>query len=293
MVNFMVKFNCARATSIAEVVELLNEPGLTSRPLAGGTDLVIYLRLQKPWFDRLVDISQIPELKIIKRQDGLVKVGSGVTFTQAAQSDLLRQAAPLLVEACQSVGSLQIRNRGTLGGNVVNAAACADSLPPLVCLGAVAHLQSAAGERCLPVSDFVTGPNKTDLRAGELLTHFSFEAPPDGVRSTFVKLGRRNAQSISRLSMAVMGRTNAQGVVDFVRVVPGAATPRLMRFKPVEQLLLDQEPAAKLLVKAGQKVAEVMVETTGQRWSTPYKEMAVQALAERTLWQVLCNGRAA
>jgi CO/xanthine dehydrogenase FAD-binding subunit len=288
----MARFNYVRARSVADAIDLLNDPGLTSRPLAGGTDLMVYLRVKKPWFDRLVDISQIPELKIIGQQDGQVKVGSGVTFSQAAQSDLLRQSVRLLVEACQSVGSLQIRNLGTLGGNVVNAAACADSLPPLVCLEAVAHLQSSNGERELPVSDFVTGPNRTDLQAGELLTHFSFEVPPAGVRSTFIKLGRRNAQSSFRLSMATMGRTNTRGVVDYVRLTPGAATPRLLRFEPVEQLLVDQKPTAERLVEAGQKVAAVMIEITGRRWSTTYKELAIQALAERTLGQVLLNGQA-
>ena len=287
----MARFNYVRPHSINQAVELLNEPDLTSQPLAGGTDLMIYLRLQKPWFDRLVDISQIAALKIIEQQDNQVKVGSGVTFTQAAQSDLLSQVAPLLVEACRSVGSPQIRNLGTLGGNVVNAAACADSLPPLVCLGAVAHLRAANGEREIPVADFVIGPNRTGLQAGELLTHFTFSIPPAGVRSTFVKLGRRNAQSISRLSMATMGRTNAQGVVDYVRLTPGAATPRLMRFEPVEQLLFDQKPTTALLVEASKKVAAIMIETTGQRWSTLYKELAIRALAERTLRQVLLTGQ--
>jgi CO/xanthine dehydrogenase FAD-binding subunit len=289
----MAKFNYVRAHSIDEALELLHDPDLTSLPLAGGTDLMVYLRLTKPWFDRLVDISHIPELKQIEQQDGQITVGSGVTFAQAAQHDALRQAAPLLVEACQSVGSLQIRNLGTLGGNVVNAAACADSLPPLVCLDAVVHLRSAGGGRHLPVRDFVTGPNRTDLQVGELLTHFSFDLPPEGVRSTFVKLGRRNAQSISRLSMATMGRTNGQGLVDYVRLTPGAATPRLMRFEPVELLLVDQKPTDPLLVEAGKKVAEAMVETTGRRWSTRYKELAIQALAERTLRQVLLNGQPA
>lgn len=289
----MAKFNYVRAESIADAVEYLNDSAHTSWPLAGGTDLMVYLRQKAPWFDRLVDISRIPELKLIEPQNGQIKVGSGVTFTQAAQSDLLRQVAPLLAQACQSVGSLQIRNLGTLGGNVVNAAACADSLPPLVCLGAVAHLQSADGERQIPVTDFVTGPNRTDLRAGELLTHFTFELPPAGVRSTFIKLGRRNAQSISRLSMATMGRTNAAGLVDYVRLTPGAAMPRLIRLEPVEQLLVGQKPTEALLIEAGKKVAALMIETTGPRWSTGYKELAIQALAERTLRQVLFNGQVA
>ena len=89
-----------------------------------------------------------------------------------------------------------------------------------------------------------------------------------------------------------MGRTNVQGVVDYVHLTPGAATPRLMRFEPVEQLLLNQEPSEALLVEAGRKVASIMIETTGSRWSTVYKELAIQALAERTLRQVLLNGQA-
>jgi CO/xanthine dehydrogenase FAD-binding subunit len=283
----MAKFDYVRARSVVEAIELLNEPGLTSRPLAGGTDILVYIRQIKPWFDRLVDISQLPELKIIEQHGAEILVGAGVTFSQAASSELLKRLAPFLVEACQSVGSLQIRNLGTLGGNVINAAACADSLPPLVCLDAVAHLRRATGNRQVPVSELVTRPNQSEVREGELLTHFSFAVPPDGVRSHFIKLGRRNAQSISRLSMAAMGRTNAANLIDFVRLTPGAATPRTTRFEPVEALLLNQQPSAELLVAAGQKTAEVMIETTGRRWSTAYKEIAIQALAERTLRAVL------
>jgi carbon-monoxide dehydrogenase medium subunit/xanthine dehydrogenase FAD-binding subunit len=108
----------------------------------------------------------------------------------------------------------------------------------------------------------------------------------------FIKLGRRKAQSISRLSMAAMGRTTPQGVVDFIRLTPGAATPRTMRFEQVEAMLLGQEPADLLLVEAGERVAARMVEITGRRWSTEYKEVAIKALAERALRQVLSNGPA-
>jgi CO/xanthine dehydrogenase FAD-binding subunit len=289
----MARFNYVRAQSVTEAIELLNEPGFTSRPLAGGTDLMVYLRLKDPWFDRLVDISQIPELKAIEAQNGQVNIGSGVSFTQATLSDTLRQTSPLLVEACQNVGSLQIRNIGTLGGNVVNSAACADTLPPMVCLEARVHLQSKNGKRSMFVSEFVTGPGQTDLEAGELLTHFTFNVPPAGVRSVFVKLGRRNAQSISRLSMATMGRVSDQGTVDYVRLTPGAATPHIKRFLPVEELLIGQKPTTELITKAGQMVAALMIEITGRRWSTMYKEPAIQALAERTLRQVLLTGHTA
>jgi CO/xanthine dehydrogenase FAD-binding subunit len=264
---------------------------MISRPLAGGTDILVHIRQREPGFDRLVDIGLLPELKIIERDGASVHIGAGVTFTEAVESGPLNETVPFLIEACHSVGSLQIRNRGTLGGNVVNAAACADSLPPLVCLDAVAHLRGREGERQIPVSELVIRPNQSGVQNGELLTHFSFAVPLPDTRSAFIKLGRRKAQSISRLSMAAMGRTAASGAVDFVRLTPGAATPRTLRFTEVEAMLIGEVPTDSLLVAAGEKVAALMLDMAGRRWSTEYKEVAVKALAERALRRVLCNGQ--
>lgn len=283
----MARFAYVRPFSLDEAIALLNEPGFVSRPLAGGTDILVYIRQEKPWFDRLVDISLLPELKVIVSHGAAIHVGAAVTFSEASQSELLNQQVPCLVEACQSVGSLQIRNRGTLGGNVVNAAACADSLPPLVCLDAVAHLRSLEDERQVPVSELVVGPNQSAVRAGEILTHFSFAVPPAGAHSAFIKLGRRKAQSIARLSVAAMGRTTSEGLVDFVRLTPGAATPRTCRFEGVEAMLLGRQPTPALLTQASQRAAALMVDITGRRWSTEYKEIALQGLTERALGRVL------
>ncbi len=283
----MPRFDYVRAYSVAEALQLLGDPGRVSRLLAGGTDLLVLVRHEKPPFDRLVDIGRIPELKRIERRGDEVEVGAAVTFTQAAESALLREVAACLVEACLAVGGPAIRNTGTLGGNVANAAACADSLPAWACLDAVAHLSSLGGERCLPLNDFIQGANRTALQPGELLTHFTFPAPPAGVAAAFTKLGRRNAQAISRLSMAAMGRVDARGRVDYVRLAPGAAMPRPQRFTEVEALLLGQTPTDELLTAAGAKTAEVMIGVTGRRWSTEYKEIAIQALAERTLRRAL------
>jgi CO/xanthine dehydrogenase FAD-binding subunit len=283
----MPKFDYVRAGSIGEALALLTEPGLTSRPLAGGTDVLVYVRHEKPPFDRLVDISRVPEMKAIERRGDEIVIGGTVTFTEAAESPLLQQVAGCLVEACLTVGGPAIRNAGTLGGNVINAAACADSLPALVCLDAVAHLRSLAGARALLVSELIRGASRTALQPGELLTHFTFAAPPADVRHAFTKLGRRNAQAISRLSMAAMGRLDDQGRVDYVRLSPGAAMPTPRRFPEVEGLLLGQVPTDELLAAAGARTAEVMIGVTGRRWSTEYKEVAIQALAERTLRRAL------
>jgi CO/xanthine dehydrogenase FAD-binding subunit len=286
-VELVPRFDYVRACSVAEAVELLGDLRVASRPLAGGTDLLVYVRHEAPSFRRLVDVSRVAEMRRIERRGDEVTIGAAVTFTEAAASSLLQEVAACLVEACLSVGGPAIRNTGTLGGNVANAAACADSLPALVCLDAVAHLRSLAGERSLLVSDLVTGANRTTLGAGELITHFTFAAPPPGVRSAFTKLGRRNAQAISRLSMAAAGRRDATGCVDFVRLSPGAATAQPRRFTEVEAMLLGRQPTGDLLAAAGAQTAAVMIELTGRRWSTEYKEVAIQALAERTLRRVL------
>jgi carbon-monoxide dehydrogenase medium subunit/xanthine dehydrogenase FAD-binding subunit len=286
----MSRFKYVCAHSLDEALRLLNEPEVKSQPLAGGTDLLVQLRRQGPWFDRVVDISAIDTLKRIELEGERIHLGAGTTFTQVIESALLQRVAPFLVEACRRVGSLQIRNLGTLGGNVINAAACADSLPPLVCLDALAHLRSPSGAREVPVSQLVLRPHQTDLRHGELLTHFSFQAVPEGVQTAFLKLGRRNAQAIARLSMAAMGRLDESGRVDYLRLTPGAATPRTLRFKDVERELLGRAPSDELLSRAAEQVAKRMIEISGRRWSTPYKEIAIRALAERALRAVVCDG---
>ncbi len=286
----MPRFDYVRAHSIEHAVQLLAEPGHVSRPLAGGTDVLVYIRHEKPNFDRVVDITRVPELKVIERRGDEIVIGAAVTYTEAIESPLLQEVASCLVQACLTVGGPAIRNTGTLGGNVVNAAACADGVPPLVCLDAVAHLRSLTDSRSLPVSEFIQGANRTGIRPGELLTHFTFPIPPAGARQTFIKLGRRNAQAISRLSVAAAGRLDAAGRVDYVRLVPGAAMPSPRRIRAVEEMLLGQHPTEELLAEAGRKTAEAMIAVTGQRWSTEYKEIALQGLAERALQRVLLVG---
>lgn len=286
----MPTFDYVRPESLDQAIKLLGDSAFDSRPLAGGTDILVYVRQQGPTFERLVDVGLLPELKVIRRDGEVITLGAGVTFTEVIESDILQENTPFLVEACRAVGGPQIRNLGTIGGNVVNAAACADSLPVLVCLDAVAHLQSLEGERSLPVAELVTGPNRTHLKRTELLTHFTFDAPPTGVKTAFQKVGRRNAQAISRLTLATMGRLDAGGRVDLVRITPGAATPHTVRFTRAEEMLLGQQPTQELMAAAGRQVADIMVDTTGRRWSTEYKEPVIAKLTERGLRRVFGAG---
>jgi CO/xanthine dehydrogenase FAD-binding subunit len=282
----MERFGYVRAADTAGAVALLNEPGVRSRPLAGGTDLVLLLRTDPPVCDRVVDITLIPELHHIRREGDRVIIGAAATFSEVMASPIVAETAPVLAQACRQVGAAQIRNMGTLGGNVANAAACADSLPALVCLDAVAHVLTPQGEREWPVSEFVRGPNRTSLPAGGLLVSLSYHVPLPGSKSVFLKLGRRNAMAISRLTVAALGRLDSVGQIAEARLVPGSATPQLYRFKAVEDRLVGQMPGQELYESAARLTAEEMIKVTGRRWSTEFKEPALTAMVARALAQV-------
>ena len=282
----MERYEYIRAASVNEALALLNEPGLKSRPLAGGTDILLQLRHDPQYCDRLVDISRIPELHRIELQDGWVHIGAAASFCEVLNNPIIKTTAPVLAQACLTVGAVQIRNMGTLGGNVINAAACADSLPALICLDAVAHIRIPEGEQEIPVNQLVTGPNRNILTTGGLLVSFRYPVPAPGTRGAFLKLGRRNAMAISRLTVAVMGRVDAQNLISEVRLVTGSATPHIERLMAVEQTLIGKLPSRELYQTTAKMVVDEMIRLAGYRWSSEYKVPALTAMTERALIQV-------
>ena len=282
----MERFGYVRAGSIAEAVTLLNEPGVRSRPLAGGTDLVLLTRAEPSICDRVVDISLISELHRIYQEGDRVIIGAAATFSEVIESSIVSQTAPVLTQACRQVGAVQIRNMGTPGGNVANAAACADSLPALVCLDALARVVTPQGEHEWLVSELVRGPNRTIIPSGGLLVSLSYQIPLPNSQSVFIKLGRRNAMAISRLTVAALGRLDDAGRIAEARLVPGSATPQVCRFQVVEESLIGQVPSRDLYQSAARLAADEMTRLSGRRWSSEFKELTLIAMTARALGRV-------
>jgi len=282
----MREFTYVRAHSLDEAVALLSEPDVHSRVLAGGTDLVNQFRKGEVSCDRVVDVAHVRELRGIENGSS-IRIGAAVTHAEIAESALLRERAPLLVRACRQIGSPQIRNVATIGGNVVNAAACADTLPVLVCLEARAVVVSAWGVERVPVAELVTGVYQTGLPPGGLIQAFEFATPPRGSRVSFQRIGRRQAMSIARLSVAALGTVDGAKRVTLLRLVPGAAFARFRRATSVEELLLGRQPTASGIAEAGKEMTRLFLQESGGRWSAQYKELAIAALTERALHEVL------
>lgn len=274
-----------RATSVEEACALKARCGAAGIFIAGGTDAIVALRSGDASMDPLevIDITGIATLRGVRREADAIRLGPLVTHAEAAESPLLRQSAPLLCQASREVGSPQIRNRGTIGGNIMNAASCADTAPPLVALGAELTLTSVRGVRRVRIEEAFIAPYRTVLADNELLTDIRFEALGEGTGSAFVKLGRRNALSISRMSIAVIAARETDGRLRGVRVAGGSVLPTVRRFPGVEGVLEGAELSPERLELAGCAMAEEMIHATGRRWSTPYKEPVVAALLRRAV----------
>ena len=285
----MIPFNFIRPKTLGEVLDFLAEKGEKAKIVAGGTDLLVELRgipVGEKGPEWVVDISGLPELKGIREEGEIITVGSGVTHREVHTSDLIREGAPLLAAASATVGAAQHRNIATIGGNIMNASPAADTVPALIALEAEAVLKSREGERAGKLSEIFVKPYQTDASPGEILTAVRFRRLPAGAKSAFVKLGRRNALAISRMNVAVVLFLE-DGTVREARIAPGSATPMPERFAEAEAVLLGRKPSEEILRSAGAAVAAEMVERSGRRWSTPYKEPVIAALTARALREAL------
>lgn len=277
-----------RPASVPEALRLRAELGPGGRALAGGTDVLIELRRRPAPGLTLVDLSRLDDLRGVREADGTLWIGALTPHEDLARSPLVRERATALAEACAEVGSVQIRNRGTIGGNVANASPCADGLTALVALGAEVEVASVRGTRRLAVEDLVERPYGIGLAPDELILAFRVPDPGSG-RSAFVKLGRRDALAIARINAGCVVEVAGERVVRCLLAV-GSVMPRTQRVREAEETVVGAPASEETAAMAGEVVARRMVEVSGVRWSTPYKEPAVRAVVARVLMRAFRSG---
>jgi CO/xanthine dehydrogenase FAD-binding subunit len=210
----MRTFGYVRPERLTEAVELLAEHGSQAQVLAGGTDLIVGMQLRRVAPRLIVDLKRIADLGggIAETYSGLT-VAATTVMADIEQDARIRRHFPALAEAAQTVGSIQIRHRATLAGNVCNASPAADTAPALLLYGAVMVVAGPDGERRLPVQQFITGPRRTALRPGELVRAIELPWPDHGSGSAFVRLTRRRGVDLA--SVIVCCSAGAAGTVRF------------------------------------------------------------------------------
>lgn len=278
----MLDYEYYRPSTMEEALQLLQDYREGARVLAGGTDLVIALRKGEVAPRALVDIQLLPELQSVEVQGENLVVGAGVSFARLSTHPLVLRWAPALAEAASQVGSPQIRNRGTIGGNLGTASPAGDTLTPLVALEAQVRLRSLEGERLAPVESFLARGGGQSLQPGELIQEVRLPLVRESlVKSAFVKLGRRNALAISRINLALILGYDGDTPVR-ARLALGAVGPSPFRVPAAEAVLTGRHgpDLARMVMR---EAAQAVAASLGSRPTAPYKTRAVQGMVLEAL----------
>ncbi len=243
------EYELVAPASLQAVVSLLaKEPGAWL-PIAGGTDVMVLYAEGKLPARKLVSIWNLPELRRIEVFANEVRIGAGCTYTDLREHEAVGREFPLLASAASWTGGIANQNRGTLGGNIVNASPAADSLPALLVYEAELILVSVRGERRVPYLDFHTGYKKTKLEPDELIRAICVPRRFSGYFCYTRKVGARNAQAISKVCVAALGRL-ANGVVEDIRIALGSVAPVPLRLAETERIVKGRPIEPSLLLHA-------------------------------------------
>ncbi|MCX7918116.1 MAG: xanthine dehydrogenase family protein subunit M [bacterium] len=282
--------------TLEETLKYLGEYRTEATILAGGTDIAIELRESKLAAGRvrifypkkIIDISQIQELKGIIETGEYIQLGALVTQREIAESDLINKYGNILAEAARRMGSPQVRNRGTLGGNLGTASPAADTAPPLIALEATVILKSLTGHREVPIEDFFFAPGKTILQPDELILGVRFPKMKKNESGRYYKIGQRNAVSISIVAIAIKAELD-KNRFGKVRIGLGSVAPKPIRAIEAERILFNQPFNATIINQSAEAALSRCSTITDIRASGEYRCRMVKELTRTLLIDIANN----
>jgi xanthine dehydrogenase small subunit len=260
----------ATPTNLEEVYELLAERGRRAKIIAGGTDLMVGLNAKSLAAEEFIDIWRLNELRGIDDEGETIRVGALTTYTQLIRSPLIQMSVPALVEASRTIGATQIQNRGTIGGNIVNASPAGDSLPVLSAFDAEVEIGSNRGVRRVSFNNFYTGYRQTVMEPDEILLAVRLRKLKPNERSFFFKVGTRRAQAISKIVMAVKAET-AGAEINSISIALGSVAPTVVRALQTEELLTNAILNATIIEQARRTVSQEVAPITDVRSTEQYR----------------------
>lgn len=279
------KFEYHNPVTTLGAIELLDSLE-NAKVFIGGTDLLPQIRDQVWQPDHLIDLNNIGELCYVKELNGVICIGSTTTLSQVVNSPFVKKNLPALHDATSIMGSPQIRNRASITGNICNASPAADSAPPLYVHNAEVIIKSLRETKVLPINEVFTGPKINCLQPNELLTEIRIPIPRNKSASSFLRIGRRKAFTLSVVSAATYLGMESRKCVD-ARIALGsvAATPK--RVQEVEEILKDRELTPELINKASELSKECIIPITDIRGTADYRKDMCEVLVKRTIYQSL------
>lgn len=276
------------ATSIEQVLSLLAADKSQARIIAGGTDLVLEMRQDfHQEVKTLIDISRIESIDSINLdEDGYIHIGAGVTHNQCVDSKIIREGALPLAMASWEVGAPQIRNTGTIVGNLVTASPANDTIVPLVALNAELKIRSLKGERQVALSDFYTGVRKHVLQPDEMVTEIIVPHMRPDQRGEYLKLGLRKAQAISLVNVAVLLGLD-EGKITTASITLGAVAPTIIHASAAEEFLVGKALSDSVIDQAAELARQAARPIDDIRSSADYRQEITRVLVKRGLSHIL------
>jgi CO/xanthine dehydrogenase FAD-binding subunit len=269
-----------RVDSERELLDGLSQPGAAI--LCGGTDVIVKMRagIMRP--EILFDIARLESLRGIRVEGSNLEIGAATLESDVLHSSLVGEHVPLLGSVLRQLGSVQIRNRGTLGGNIVNASPAADGAIPLLLYDTEILLVGANGERWVRLEDFFIGPGRTTLESGEFVRTLRLPIPADGFNMFFHKVGKRNALTIAIASLGTLLRLKGD-VIDDLRVAVGSVAPTPKRLREIENRLIGRTLDDSTISEARELVVQAISPISDVRASAGYRKNVIGDLLVRAL----------
>jgi carbon-monoxide dehydrogenase medium subunit len=305
MEGSMKKFNYLRPQTLEEALSLLNQHGKKAKLIAGGTDVIVLIKQKAMMPEVLISLRGIPGLNQI-RYDGVLKIGAMVTHRDIEKSEVIRKEFSALGDAADVLGSIQIRNVATIGGNICTAAPSADTATPLLVLGTQVKIKSLSEEKMLPIEGFFTGPGETILKKGEMVTELIIPKPLPNTGSAYWKLQRRLALDLPILGVSVLlsldkGTVSCSDMLcttspissilhtmekdeltcKEIRIALGVAAPTPMRALKAENLMRGKKISDELLEEVANTAsaeAQPRDSIRGEAW---YRKDLIRVLVKR------------
>ena len=280
----MRPFEYITPDSATAAVALLAEHGEQARALAGGTDLIVDLKHGPGNINILVDVSGLEEFRGIEETEEGLRIGSMVTYGELMEHPLCLEKTPAVVAASHTVGAVQTRNLGTIGGNLVTCVPSADSAPALMVLDAEVTVAGKDGNRRMRIEEFFVGPRKTIMEPHELLVDIWIPKANLGKPSSFLKAGLRKGQALALVNAAAALEIAAGKIVE-PRIALGAVAPTPIRALQAEALLAGKEPTEEILLEAAQIAVTECKPIDDFRASANYRRQVIKILTRRVLEQ--------
>ncbi|HEY3134868.1 MAG TPA: xanthine dehydrogenase family protein subunit M [Blastocatellia bacterium] len=273
-------------TTLAEAFAALSQRDRSITILAGGTDLMVLMNAHMLHGAEFLDIWRVDELRGIDDDGDALRIGALTTYTQLIKSELIRKYVPSLVDASRTIGAIQIQNRGTIGGNIVNASPAGDSLPVLAAYDAEVEVGSARGTRRVPFNQFNTGYRRTVLEPDELVVAVRIPKLKEAERDFFCKVGTRRAQAISKTVMAIKARTD-DGRIESISIGVGSVAPTVIRVPETERLLSGAKLTPEAIEAARRAIAQEIAPITDLRSTEYYRRTVTGNVLAKFLRQLV------